>query len=149
MFTPAQEEAIRNKVAGIACVESLGLQLVEAEVGRCRMSAKLDPRFGAIFPGFHGGMLAMVADCAAWFAIVTVTGPDEPMLTTNLSIQYLAPCLTDVVVESRIIKVGRTLCPTQVDLFDLDGKAVATATVTYIRLNNLKNGGISENSSGR
>ncbi len=143
-FTAAQVQAIRDKVAGIACVDSLGLQLLEAVEGCCRLSAKLDPRFGAIFPGFHGGMLAMVADCAAWFAIVTVTGPHEPLLTTNLNISYLAPCLTDVVVESRVIKVGRTLCPTQVDLFDTAGKPVATATVTYIRLNNLKNGAASE-----
>ena len=75
-----------------------------------------------------------VADSIACFAIMTRTGPDEPMTTTDMNIRFLAPCFSDVTAEARVIKLGRTLCPVQVDLKDVDGKPVAVAQVTYMRL---------------
>ncbi len=75
-----------------------------------------------------------VADSAACFAIFTLTGPGIPLTTTDMNIRFLAPCLTDVTAKARVIKLGRTLVPVSVDLFDATGKQVALAQVTYIRL---------------
>ena len=61
-------------------------------------------------------------------------GPDEVMTTTDMSIRFLAPCLTDLRVEANVLKLGRTLAPVQVDLFDAKDKRVAVAQVTYMRL---------------
>ncbi len=108
--------------------------MLEADPGACRLIAAHDPRFNGLLPGFHGGMLAMVADCAAWYAIVTLTGPAEPLVTTDMFVRYLSPCLTDVQAAARVIKLGRTLCPVQVDLFDAGGVAMATGVVTYMRV---------------
>ncbi|MFN0136748.1 MAG: PaaI family thioesterase [Phycisphaerae bacterium] len=119
------------------CIESLQLNLLDAEIGSCRMSAPIDPRFNGLIGGFHGGMLAMVADCVAWFAIATHTGPTEAMVTTDLDIRYLAPCMTAVTATARVIKLGKTLCPVSIEMVDDNGKLVATGIVTYIRLSNL------------
>ena len=54
--------------------------------------------------------------------------------TTDMNIRFLAPCLTDLRAEARVIKCGRTLCPVAVELFDANDKAVAVAQVTYLRL---------------
>ena len=51
-----------------------------------------------------------------------------------MNIRFLAPCLTDLTVEARVIRLGRTLCPVAVDLFDANGRHVAVAQVTYMRL---------------
>lgn len=131
------EAAIRAKVRHAPCIQSLGIELLDFSAGACRLSARRDPAFDGVQPGFHGGMLATVADCAAWFAIVTQTGPDEPLVTTDLHVRYLSPCLTDVVAAARVIKLGRTLCPVSVELSDTQGKSVAVASVTYIRVGNL------------
>lgn len=40
----------------------------------------------------------------------------------------------DVTAIGRLIKLGRTLCPVAVDLYDAAGKHVAHAIVTYMRL---------------
>lgn len=133
--------AIRSKAAGIPCVAALGLELVEFDLGSCRLTAVHDHRFDGTLPGFHGGMLANVADCVAWFAIVTHTGPDETLVTTDLHIRYLNACLSDVTATARVIKLGRTLCPVAVDLFDAEGRPVATGTVTYMRVDQLRAGG--------
>lgn len=116
------------------CIDALGIQFHEFGPGHCKLTALHDPRFNGLLSGFHGGMLAMVADCAAWFAIVTHTGPREPLLTTDLNTRYLSTCTGDVTAVGRLIKLGRTLCPVAVDLYAASGKHVAHAIVTYMRL---------------
>ncbi len=51
-----------------------------------------------------------------------------------MNIRFLAPCLSDVTAVAKVIKLGRTLCPVSVDLFDRRGILVAVAQVNYIRL---------------
>ncbi len=124
---------IQRRAAQAPCIASLGIRLLHSQPGQCRISARHDPAFDGVLPGFHGGMLANVADCAAWYAIVTQIDPDETLLTTDLHVRYLNPCLTDVIATARVIKLGRTLCPVQVELHDTNGQMVALAQVTYIR----------------
>ncbi|MCA9242649.1 MAG: PaaI family thioesterase [Phycisphaerales bacterium] len=128
---------VREKMNDIPCVRSLGLEIIEHSEGFVRMSARHDPNFDGVLGGFHGGMLANVADCVAWFAIATRIGPHERLVTTDLNIRYLAACMGDCVATGRVIKLGKTLCPVHVELFDTQGEMVAVSTVTYIRVDNL------------
>jgi uncharacterized protein (TIGR00369 family) len=75
------------------------------------------------------------APSTACFAILTRTGPDTLLTTTDMNIRFLAPCLTDVTAKARVIKFGRTLCPVAIDLFDAHEHLVAVAQVNYILLN--------------
>jgi uncharacterized protein (TIGR00369 family) len=82
-----------------------------------------------------------VADSAACFAVFTKTGPEMHMTTTDMNIRFLAPCLSDVTARARIIKFGRTLCPTEIDLVDAAGTRVALAQVTYFLLDRIPHRG--------
>jgi acyl-coenzyme A thioesterase PaaI-like protein len=57
-----------------------------------------------------------------------------------MNIRFLAPCLSDAFAKAEVIKIGRTLCPVAVNLFDSDNKQVALAQVTYMLLNNNNKG---------
>ncbi|MBL8879499.1 MAG: PaaI family thioesterase [Phycisphaerales bacterium] len=137
MIPPQRIAAIIAKAQTAPCIDAVGIDLLEFDEGFIKLTARHDPRFNGVLPGFHGGMLAMVADCVAWFAIVTQTGPDEPLVTTDLDVRYLNPCMGDVTAEGRVIKLGKTLCPVEVRMSDAADKLVAIATVTYIRVGNL------------
>lgn len=137
MLDPQRAALILERSALAPCIREGGFQLIEMDEGFVRVSARHDTRFNGLLPGFHGGMLAFVADCVAWFAIVTQTGPDEPLVTTDMHVRYLSPCNGDVTAVARVIKLGKTLCPVAIEMFDALGKPVATAQVTYIRTNNL------------
>jgi uncharacterized protein (TIGR00369 family) len=137
MLDPQRLAAILETSRRAPCIESLGFQLLEADVGFCRITARHDRRFDGLMPGFHGGMVANVADCVAWFAIATCTGPEELLVTTDMHVRYLNPCLGDVTATGRVIKLGKSLCPVVVEMFDSIGTLVAVAQVTYARLNNL------------
>jgi uncharacterized protein (TIGR00369 family) len=134
MLTNDFRQHLLDGIRHIPIVETLKIHIDEFDEGWCRATVPYDRRYDGIFKSFHGGLLMTVADSIACFAIMTHTGPDEPLTTTDMNIRFLAPCRSDVTAEARVIKLGKTLCPVHVDLFDADGIKVAVAQVTYIRL---------------
>lgn len=134
MLSPELLARIERACAQAPCIAAMGFRVLTADVGCCTLYAPQNPAYDGLLPGFHGGMLAMVADCAAWYAIVTQTGPEERLVTTDLFVRYLNPCLGGVTAAARVIKLGRTLVPVQIDMTDAGGKAVLTGQVTYLRL---------------
>lgn len=123
-----------DRVKLIPIVDTLKIRIDDFSEGFCRATVPHQRSYDGIFESFHGGLLMTVADSIACFAIMTRTGPDDPLTTTDMNIRFLAPCLTDVTAVARVIKIGRTLCPVAVDLFDANGTQVAVAQVTYMRL---------------
>lgn len=135
--TPLNESharAILDRVARIPAYHGLGIRVEQMFVGGCRAVVPHDHRFDGIARSYHGGLLMTAADSIACFAILTRTPADENMTTTDMNIRFLRPCLTDAVVDATVIKLGRTLCPVAVNLFDTHGSQVAVAQVTYMRL---------------
>lgn len=128
------EQRIRERVRQIPVFDRLGMRIEELSPGRCVGVVPHDKCLDGIFESYHGGLLMTAADTLACFAIMTQTGPDERMATTDMGIRFLAPCLTDVRVDARVIKLGKKLCPVQADLYDMDGRQVAVAQVAYMRL---------------
>lgn len=128
------EQRILERVRKIPAFDKLGLRVEELSPGKCVAVAPRDKSFDGIFESFHGGMLMTVADTIACFAMMTYTGADVRVATTDMNIRFLAPCLTDVRAEAKVIKMGRTLCPIQVDLYDMNQRHVAIAQVNYIQL---------------
>lgn len=128
------EQRIMEKVRQIPAFDKLGLQVLTLSPGKCIAVAPHDKEWDGIFKSFHGGLLMTVADTIACFALMTLTGPDQKMATTDMNIRFLAPCMSDVQAEATVIKAGRTLCPVQVDLYDTERRHIAIAQVSYMRL---------------
>lgn len=126
--------AILERISRIPIVTTLQIRIEEMQAGFCRAFVPRDVKYDGIYQSFHGGLLMTIADSIACFAIMTQTGPQEPLTTTDMNIRFLAPCRDDVRAEARVIKLGRTLCPVGVELFEAGGRLVAVAQVTYIRL---------------
>lgn len=134
MLNPEIEQAILERIKRIPMVETLKMRVDQFDLGVCRATVPYERMYDGVFESMHGGLLMTVADCAACFAIMTQTGPDEILTTTDMNIRFLSPCLSDVTAVAKVIKLGRTLCPVSVDLFDVQGTQVAVAQVNYIRL---------------
>ena len=130
-----QRSALLARINRIPIVVTLGLEIVRFGDGTCESRAPRRLKYDGVFESFHGGLLMTIADSTACFAILTRTGADTRLTTTDMNIRFLAPCLTDVTAKARVIKFGRTLCPVAVDLFDQNGEQVAVAQVTYMLLN--------------
>ncbi len=134
MISEERRAAILERIAPVPIVRTLGFRIDELDEGFCRATVPLDRNLVGLYGAYHGGLLATAADSIAFLAIVTLTGPDDHLTTSDMNIRFLAACFTDVRVEARVIKIGRSLCPVAVNLFDAGGTHVAAAQVTYFRL---------------
>ena len=80
-----------------------------------------------------GPVLMAAADLAMYGAVLSLIGPIELAVTTNLNINFLRrPHPGDVIAEARILKLGKRLAVGEVGLY-LDGEEdlVAHVTATY------------------
>ena len=83
----------------------------------------------------HGGVIASVADEAAWHALIHAYQGDRPTTTTELKINYLRP-ITGKKLTGRAyaLRAGKTLFVARVDLFDAQKRLSAVSLVTYMLL---------------
>ena len=82
-----------------------------------------------------GPTMMMLADTAAWVAIMSRVGPELLAVTTGLTINFLRkPSISDLVADATLDKLGRKLGVVSVRLYSKDThNLVATASVTYAR----------------
>jgi uncharacterized protein (TIGR00369 family) len=83
----------------------------------------------------HGGITASIADEAAWHAMIHQYGNREAT-TTELKVNYLRPISgKKVIARAHVLRAGRTLFVSRVDLFDTQKRLGGVAVVTYMLLN--------------
>jgi uncharacterized protein (TIGR00369 family) len=137
-LSPQLQKAILERIQKIAIFNTLGMEVLDMDKGAFTVRIPRQRRYDGIYDTLHGGILATLADSVAAFAILTLTGAEQPMATTDFSIRFLAPCLTGVTAKAKVIKQGRTMCPANVEIADDNGALVAVAQVNYMVLNNHK-----------
>ena len=81
-----------------------------------------------------GPTLMMLADTAAYLAVLATVGLEALAVTTHLSIDFLrkAPADSEVEARAELVKLGRRLAVAAVRVSAGD-QLVATASVTYSR----------------
>lgn len=138
----SQDKIIRQdvleRVKTIPVFDTLGFEILEMNDGVCETIVKHNKKYDGIYESFHGGLLMTVADSISACALLTLTGAEAKITTTDMNIRFLAACRTDVRAVARVIKHGRTLAPVEVNLFDMNNVHVAVAQVNYIILRNRK-----------
>jgi uncharacterized protein (TIGR00369 family) len=125
---------VLERINKIPIVDTLGFEFLELNNGVCKAKVKHEKKYDGIFESFHGGLLMTVADSVSAFAILTLTGADAVITTTDMNIRFLAACRTDVTAAAQVIKHGKTLVPVSVELFDENKTKVAVAQVNYMKL---------------
>jgi uncharacterized protein (TIGR00369 family) len=120
----------------VAFEHSLGLQVVERHPDGVTVHAPVRPDLLNTQGVMHGGVIASIADEAAWNAIENHFGERaRQTTTTELKVNYLRPLAGEkVVARAFLLKAGRTLCVSRVDMSDDQGRLGAVAIVTYILL---------------
>jgi len=140
MITEDLKKELANRINRIPIVDTLKIRLIDFADGYCEIKIAKKKKYEGIYNSFHGGLMMTAADSVACFAILTKTGPDANLTTTDMNIRFLYPCYTDLTAKAKVIKYGRTLCPVSVDLYDDSDRLVAVAQVTYMMLDNLQIG---------
>jgi len=78
----------------------------------------------------HGGILAALIDLAADFALVKQTGRGVP--TIDMRIDYHRAAMpSDLIARGKVIRAGSQFSTAEAEIFDLDGKLIASGRGTY------------------
>ena len=104
-------------------------------VGPATATMRLDPGIRHLRPGgtVSGPSLFTLADVGCWVAILAQIGPQEMVVTTNLTINFLRlPKQKPVDCDCRILKLGRRLAVVEALMHQGNpAEPVAHATGTY------------------
>ncbi len=112
----------------------MGIELLDAGEGWVKMKIRFRPEFLQPFT-VHGGVIYSLADAAAAHALMTLILPDQVPTTVEQRINFLKALKNqDLLCESRVVHLGKTLAYAEVDLKLDDGTLVAKSTATLMRL---------------
>ena len=87
----------------------LGIQLVAAQDGFCRLELPFRPEFigDAGRPALHGGVISMLIDTAGGMAVWTKCRLEDRVSTIDLRVDYLAPGAPDALIaEGNVVRLG-------------------------------------------
>jgi uncharacterized protein (TIGR00369 family) len=112
------------------------ISVEEADPGRCVLAMPWRTEFGQYSGFLHAGMVAALLDTTCGFAAATELGP---LLTSQLSISYLAPAVGELFrAEATLVRGGRRQAFSDARLFARGGgddRLVATASAVLLRSN--------------
>jgi uncharacterized protein (TIGR00369 family) len=131
------EALVAGKLAPPSIMETMGMKLGEVRKGYVRFLASADHRHLNPMGGVHGGFAATVLDSVTGCAVHTMLDAGVGYGTVDLNIKMLRPVPRDVelVAESTVLHISRSLGVSDGTLKTPDGKLVAHATATCFILN--------------
>lgn len=126
--------ALSERMRAIPIWTTMKYHLENSGEGSATLVAPYLKVFDGVFESFHGGLLMTLADTAGGAAVLSRTGAEARITTTDMNIRFLAPCRSNATAHAKLIKFGRTMCPVAVEIRDSAGTLVAVAQVNYMRL---------------
>jgi uncharacterized protein (TIGR00369 family) len=120
----------------MAFENQLNLRVVRKHKDGVTVQLDLQPAFLNANDHLHGGVIASLADEAAWHAIENHFGYGvRKTTTTELKVNYLRPIVgKKLSARAYLVRAGKTLCVSRIDIFDERKKLSAIGIVTYILL---------------
>ena len=131
----AAEKILRGQAAPPPIARLLGFALKAIEPGRAVFEMEIDERHHNPMGTLHGGVYCDLADAAMGYAYASTLGEAETFTTVELKINFFRPVRQGkLTAQARVVKAGNTLGYLECDLTDAQGKLVARAASTCMKL---------------
>lgn len=113
----------------------LGIVLKSIEPGHAVLEMQADERHHNPMGTLHGGVYCDLADLAMGNAFASTLGEGESFTTIELKINFLRGVRhATLIADARVVKAGSTVGYVECDVKDADGKLVARAASTCMKL---------------
>ena len=114
----------------------IGAELTLVEAGRVEIALAYRDDLTQQKGYIHGGIVGMIADTACGYAAYSLMPADSSPITVEYKINILQPARRSLRARGEVLKAGRTLTVTRGDVFDDEGRHVATMQQTLMTLAN-------------
>jgi uncharacterized protein (TIGR00369 family) len=129
------EMMLRGEISPPPIARLLGFALKAVESGRAVVEMEVDERHHNPMGTLHGGIYCDLADAAMGYAYAATLGEGETFTTVELKINFFRPIRHGKLsAEAKLIKAGSTLGYVECDVKDQDGRLVAKAASTCMKL---------------
>ncbi|HEX7954583.1 MAG TPA: PaaI family thioesterase [Burkholderiales bacterium] len=119
---PAYAQRVQASFDRQQVMARLGARIAQLRPGECEFQLPYKPELAQQHGYFHGGIIGTIADSAGGYAGFTLMPEGSSVLTVEYKMNLLAPDDGDLlVVRGRVVKSGRTLVVTQVEVFVIKG----------------------------
>ena len=129
---------IRDSFDRQGMLVTLGAALTRVAPGIVEIEVPVRPEVSQQQGYAHGALAIAIGDSAAGYAAVTLLDSESDVVTSEMSIHYLAPGTGDrLVARGSVLKPGKRMLVTQADIFAvLDGgeRHIARMAGTMIRV---------------
>ena len=117
---------------GMAFEDTLAVAVTRKHKDGVTCTVPLRPELDNSNGVVHGGIIASIADEVAWHAILHLLSEKRAMTTAELKVNYLRALEgKKAISRGYVLKLGRMLAVTRVDVLDDRRRLCAHATVTY------------------
>ena len=107
---PDFDAVVRASFARQGMMRLIGAEIAALAPGRCTLAAPIRPETSQQHGFAHAGLAWSLGDSAAGYSALSLLGPGEEVLTTEMKINLLAPAKgVRLVAEGRVIRSGRRL----------------------------------------
>jgi acyl-coenzyme A thioesterase 13 len=111
------------------CLANLKVLSIESGLVKCRIP--VDKDVSNFYNTLHGGATSTLIDVVGTMAVLS-KDPTKPGVSIDLNVSFVraAKVGETINIEGKLLKIGRKLAYTQVDLTSEDGKLIATGRHT-------------------
>ncbi len=113
-------------------LELLDYREVESSADRLVLEMDNRPDLANVRGALQGGLVATLIDIAAGMLAGNASGVGYDVTTADLNIHFLAPIMGTARAEAKVVRAGKRLIVTSVDVTDVTrGRLAARATLTF------------------
>jgi uncharacterized protein (TIGR00369 family) len=129
------QEMVLGKRESFPVARLLGLVLKEIEPGRSVFEMLAEERHHNPMGTLHGGVYCDLADAAMGWAYAATLAEGESFTTIEMKINFLrAVKQATLIAEAKVVKAGATLAYVECEVKDEQGRLVAKAASTCLKL---------------
>lgn len=134
-ITDEQRAFAANALHSLPFSKLIGMRLVDLQPDVAVISIEMRDDLRQPNGVLHGGVTATLIDTAMAFAVRTRLAITEATATIDLTVHYLRPHLTGTFTcTAKVVRAGKRIFTVSADVVNEDGKHIATAVSTYMRL---------------
>jgi uncharacterized protein (TIGR00369 family) len=129
------QKIVRGELPPPPIAQLLGIALKAIEPGHALLEMQASERHHNPMGTLHGGVYCDLADLAMGNAYASTLNEGEAFTTIELKINFLrAVRNASLTAEARVVKAGSAVGYVECDVKDADGKLVARASSTCMKL---------------
>lgn len=139
-INPVHVEAIISEINQAPYFQLLSMTIKQLGVGYAELVVEIAEKHHHPFQGVHGGVYCSAIDTAAFWAAYCQADEDYGMITLDVNTSILGSVTdSNLIVEGRCLKKGRTIFMTEATATNAEGKLVATGTSKLLASKDLPN----------